>query len=45
MKFWFKEDATFDRLMIVLFYSFAVGFVILIVLTILGVAKPPPAPY
>jgi len=45
MKFWFKKDPTFDKLMILLVYLFAIGFVILVVLTILGVVKPPPSPY
>ena len=45
MKFWFKKDPTFDKLMILLFYLVAIGGVILVVLTILGVVKPPPSPY
>jgi len=44
VNFWFKEDATFDKLMIGLYYLVAIGFVALIILTVLGVVKPPPPP-
>lgn len=41
---WFKEDALFDRIMVAFFYLVAVGLVALVILTALGIIKPP-APY